>query len=160
MTGIQFTQGGQGITTYIGPPTSQPAMNQSPQPTAYQNTKPPSNPQQTYSVQSVPGAVTAILAPASQQTSATSSHTVQIHQSNVQPQVCFKPISKYHIPKPFFQNKDLKGVCCILRSGIECMISTEVKFCNNTNDNATIFIQVTRFSLTKLLSFWDLLKQK
>ena len=31
---------------------------------------------------------------------------------------------------------------------------------NNNNNNNTIFIQVTRFSLMKLLSVWDLLKAK
>ena len=87
MTGIQLTQGGQGITSYVGPPASQPALNEASQQAVYQSTKPQATQPPTYSVQSNPGTVTAILAPGSQQTTANVGHSVQIHQSNVQPQV-------------------------------------------------------------------------
>ena len=87
MTGVQFTQGGQTITTYITPAshvTNQPtASQQAPQPP-----KTTSSQQPTYSLQTLPaGAVTAILAPGSHPTPVTTGQTVQIHQSPVQPQV-------------------------------------------------------------------------
>ena len=83
MTGIQFTQGGQGITSYVGPPSSQQGEQ-----VVYQSTnKPQASQNPTYSVQSSQGTVTAIIAPGAQQTTSNASHSVQIHQSNVQPQV-------------------------------------------------------------------------
>jgi len=111
MTGIQLTQGGQGITSYVGPPASQPALNEASQQAVYQSTKPQATQPPTYSVQSNPGTVTAILAPGSQQTTANVGHSVQIHQSNVQPQIIQGQLQMHKIhPQNILLSGNLQGI--------------------------------------------------
>ena len=75
------------MTSFVGPSTSQPSLSETSQQVVYQNNKSQGNQNPAYSVQSSPGTVTAILAPGTQHTTANASHSVQIHQSSVQPQV-------------------------------------------------------------------------